>query len=204
MLSFGVAFIVKIRYNRGKLSLEKDITMQDKLLMDRQTYWNMKKVLDESNTSWKYTHIATAVAFNFTLEKLQEQGVNIPDDIKYTTDEKWADTPYELGAIVQREKGLTPDDVVWQSEAEKAKTIAAHQSNKYSISLEQEIGWRYWAVMFNNELKRVKKEDVENAEIQSKSNGTYEVNIGKIVNGIKEREKGIALVKEMKSRNLVK
>ena len=58
--------------------------------------------------------------------------------------------------------------------------------------------------MFNNELKRVKKEDVENAEIQSKSNGTYEVNIGKIVNGIKEREKGIALVKEMKSRNLVK
>lgn len=178
--------------------------MQNKLLMDNKAYWHIKKVLDEDGTSWKYTHIATAAAFNLTLEKLKEQGINIPDSIEYTTDNKWADTSFKLGAIVQREKGLTPDDVVWASEAEKVKTIAAYRDKPHSTSLEQQIGWRYWAVMFDKELKRVKKEDVENAEIQLKKDGMYEVNIGKVIDGIKEREKGIALVKEMKSRNLVK
>lgn len=178
--------------------------MQEKLSIDNKAYWNMKKVLGEDNTSWQYTHVATAVAFNLTLEKLKEQGINVPDSIEYTADKKWADTPFELGAIVQREKGLTPDDVVWASEAEKVKTIAAYRDKPHSISLEQQIGWRYWATMFGKELKRVKKEDVENAEIHLKKDGMYEVNIGKVIDGIKEREKGIALVKEMKSRNLAK
>lgn len=210
MLSFGVVFIVKIRYNRGKLSLEKDITMQDKLLITQETYYSDKKTINEG--AWKITSVAHGVAFNLMLEKLQEQGVNIPDTIKLVENGSMEEEAFhQLNKIVAREKGLTPDDVVWETESLKAKAKAAYANKKEwtetgpGFSWEENTGYRYWDAMHNNEWKRITKKDVENCEIiYNTEKGMFEVNLKKVIDGIKEREKGIALVKEMKGRNLVK
>ena len=184
--------------------------MQDKLLITEETYYSDKKTINEG--AYDITSVAHGVAFNLMLEKLQEQGVNIPDNIKLVENGRLSEEAFhQLNKIVAREKGLTPDDVVWETESLKTKAKAAYANKKEwtetgpEFSWEENTGYRYWDAMLNNEWKRITKKDVEYCEIlYNTEKGMFEVNLKKVIDGIKEREKGIALIKEMKSRNLVK
>ena len=138
--------------------------------------------------------------------------MNIPDNIKLVDNGRLSDEAYhQLNKNVAREKGLTPDDVVLETESLKAKAKAAYANKKEwtetgpEFSWEENTGYRYWDAIHNNEWKRITKKDVENCEIiYNTEKGMFEVYLKIVIDGITERVKGITIVKEMKSRILVK
>lgn len=140
--------------------------------MGEPGYWEREE-RHESTAQLKKAYVKDVVSFYLTIEKLRNEGIEIPEDTHYSADPlQLMETNNKIGALIAETKGLTIDDMP----ADVKKSLLKESKEARDMY----IGYDYFLKEKKMQAKRVLDEDVKDV-------GKV-VNVTQVIDAIKARE----------------